>query len=152
MLEELLDIFDIRVLIARTPCDTARFFDNIKDPDSNRFSVLAFTSGTTGNIKGVMLSQHNVVSNLRAAIQNNHLKTPTLQVLPMNHTYGFNPDVLTPIYNGNTVCINMSLKELAKKTLLTPAVLRRPFQAFFYFFVNLFYRKQIKKGIVPNII
>lgn len=142
MLEGLLDKFDIKVLfytdktkdkalaaaskiscvnidaeferIVRTPCDTARFFDNIKDTDSKRFSVLAFTSGTTGNIKGVMLSQHNVVSNLRAAIQNNHLKTPTLQVLPMNHTYGFNPGVLTPLYNGNTVCINMSLKELAK--------------------------------------
>lgn len=100
--------------IVQTPCDTARFFDSIKGTDSDRFSVLAFTSGTTGNIKGVMLSQHNIVSNLRAAIQNNHLKTPTLQILPMNHTYGFNPGVLTPLYNGNTVCINMSLKELAK--------------------------------------
>lgn len=41
---------------------------------------------------------------------------------------------------------------IIKRTLLTSSVFRRPFQAFFYFFVNLFYRKQIKKGIVPNII
>lgn len=45
-----------------------------------------------------------------------------------------------------------SIRCIVKRTLLTSSVLRRPFQAFFYFFVNLFYRKQIKKGIVPNII
>lgn len=100
--------------IIKTAHSADAFFDEIKNVNPHRFSVLAFTSGTTGNIKGVMLSQYNIVSNLRAAIQNNHLKTPTLQVLPMNHTYGFNPGVLTPLYNGNTVCINMSLKELAK--------------------------------------
>lgn len=45
-----------------------------------------------------------------------------------------------------------SVRCIIKRTLLTSSVFRRPFQAFFYFFVNLFYRKQIKKGIVPNII
>lgn len=45
-----------------------------------------------------------------------------------------------------------SVRCIFKRTLLTASVFRRPFQAFFYFFVNLFYRKQIKKGIVPNII
>lgn len=45
-----------------------------------------------------------------------------------------------------------SIRCIVKRTLLTSSVIRRPFQAFFYFFVNLFYRKQIKKGIVPNII
>lgn len=45
-----------------------------------------------------------------------------------------------------------SIRCIVKRTLLTSSLLRRPFQAFFYFFVNLFYRKQIKKGIVPNII
>lgn len=45
-----------------------------------------------------------------------------------------------------------SVRCIIRRTLLTSSVFRRPFQAFFYFFVNLFYRKQIKKGIVPNII
>ena len=45
-----------------------------------------------------------------------------------------------------------SVRCIIKRTLLSSSVFRRPFQAFFYFFVNLFYRKQIKKGIVPNII
>lgn len=45
-----------------------------------------------------------------------------------------------------------SVRCIIKRSLLTSSVFRRPFQAFFYFFVNLFYRKQIKKGIVPNII
>lgn len=45
-----------------------------------------------------------------------------------------------------------SIKCILKRTLLTKSVLRRPFQTFFYFFVNLYYRKQIKHGIVPNIV
>lgn len=45
-----------------------------------------------------------------------------------------------------------SIRCIVKRTLLTSLFFRRPFQAFFYFFVNLFYRKQIKKGIVPNIV
>ena len=90
------------------------FFDKVKMINKDKFSVLAFTSGTTGEMKGVMLSQYNIVSNLRAALQNNHLKSPTLQCLPMNHTYGFNPGTLNPLYQGDTVCINMNLKDLVK--------------------------------------
>lgn len=61
-----------------------------------------------------MLSQYNITSNLRAAIENNPLKSPTLVVLPMNHTYGFNPGVLNTLYNSGTLCINMDLKYIAR--------------------------------------
>lgn len=44
------------------------------------------------------------------------------------------------------------MKNIIKRTLLTRAILKRPFNAMFYFFVNVFYRMQIKKGIVPNIV
>lgn len=90
------------------------FFKETKKIDKHKFSILAFTSGTTDEMKGVMLSQYNVLSNLRAAIENNNLKTPTLAVLPMNHTYGFNPGVLNTLYNGTTLCLNLELKHITR--------------------------------------
>ena len=45
-----------------------------------------------------------------------------------------------------------SIKSIVKRTLLTRTIFRRPIDALFYFAVNLFYRSQIKKGIVPNIV
>lgn len=45
-----------------------------------------------------------------------------------------------------------TIRSIVKRTLLTGTMLRRPFRALFYFGVNMFYRSQIKKGIVPNII
>lgn len=89
-----------------------KFFNSVKNVDSNKFSVLAFTSGTTGGFKGAMLSQYNICTNLRAALQNNVLKSPTLALLPFNHTYGFNPGVLNTLYNGTTLCINTNLKHV----------------------------------------
>lgn len=44
------------------------------------------------------------------------------------------------------------MKNIIKRTLLTRSIFKRPFNAVFYFFVNVFYRRQIKKGIVPNIV
>lgn len=45
-----------------------------------------------------------------------------------------------------------TMKSIAKRTIFTKAFLRRPFRVLFYFGVNVFYRSQIKKGIVPNIV
>lgn len=45
-----------------------------------------------------------------------------------------------------------SMKSIIKRTLLTRTFFKRPIDAIFYFGVNCFYRYQIKKGIVPNII
>ncbi len=45
-----------------------------------------------------------------------------------------------------------TMKSIAKRTIFTKAFFRRPFMVLFYFGVNVFYRSQIKKGIVPNIV
>lgn len=45
-----------------------------------------------------------------------------------------------------------SIKSILKRTIFSKAMLKRPFNVIFYFFINIFYRKQIKNGIVPNII
>ena len=90
------------------------FFENAADTDKDRFAVLASTSGTDGNIKGVMLSQYNVIVNVRGTLENNILENPTLAFLPMNHTYGFNPCMLATLYNGTTLCLCTQLKYLMR--------------------------------------
>ncbi len=45
-----------------------------------------------------------------------------------------------------------SIRCILKRTVFTKEFFRKPFVMSFYFFVNMFYRKHIKKGIVPNII
>ena len=90
------------------------FFEKTKDTDKDRFAVLASTSGTDGEMKGVMLSQYNVITNIRGTLENNVLKTPTLAFLPMNHTYGFNPCMLATLYNGTTLCLNLKTKYLLR--------------------------------------
>ena len=90
------------------------FFDSVKNTDKDRFAVLASTSGTDGEMKGVMLSQYNVITNIRGTLENNVLKSPTLAFLPMNHTYGFNPCILATLYNGTTLCLNLKIKYLLR--------------------------------------
>ncbi|MBO4701456.1 MAG: AMP-binding protein [Lachnospiraceae bacterium] len=90
------------------------FFEYVKDTDKDRFAVLASTSGTDGAMKGVMLSQYNVITNIRGTLENNVLKNPTFAFLPMNHTYGFNPCILATIYNGTTLCLNLKTKYLLR--------------------------------------
>ena len=94
--------------------DVGEMFENIKTVAKDKFSTLAFTSGTTGEVKGVMLSQYNIVSNLWAAHKSNILKSPLLYTLPMNHTYGFNLGILTALYQGITICLTMNLKHFQK--------------------------------------
>ena len=90
------------------------FFEYVKYTDKDRFAVLASTSGTDGAMKGVMLSQYNVITNIRGTLENNVLKNPTFAFLPMNHTYGFNPCILATIYNGTTLCLNLKTKYLLR--------------------------------------
>lgn len=111
---KLINIDEVYSNIIQRDYPVPEFFNEIENVNKDKFSVLAFTSGTTGDIKGVMLSQYNILSNLRAGLENNVLKGPTLIFLPMNHTYGFNPGVLNTLYIGGTVCLNMDLKFLTR--------------------------------------
>ncbi len=98
--------------IIKREVSTKEFLEETKGTDKDRFAVLASTSGTDGRMKGVMLSQYNVITNIRGTLENNILKSPTLAFLPMNHTYGFNPCILATLYNGTTLCLNTDVKHL----------------------------------------
>ena len=113
-----IDDADFKSVIKNESADEKKciqdFFEYVKDTDKDRFAVLASTSGTDGQMKGVMLSQYNVITNIRGTLENNVLKNPTFAFLPMNHTYGFNPCILATIYNGTTLCLNLKTKYLLR--------------------------------------
>ena len=80
------------------------------DPDE--FKVLIFTSGTTSNAKGVMLSNRNLASNINAITAYVRLY-PTdrlFSVLPLHHTYESTIGFLYPISQGASVAICQGLR------------------------------------------
>ncbi|HZR39583.1 MAG TPA: AMP-binding protein [Ktedonobacteraceae bacterium] len=66
-------------------------FDATRLPsiDENDLAELVFTSGTTGQPKGVMLSHRNIVSNATTALQvvNIQSKDRALSILPLSHMF-----------------------------------------------------------------
>ncbi|RMZ82332.1 hypothetical protein DV738_g1761, partial [Chaetothyriales sp. CBS 135597] len=79
------------------------------DPD-NDISFLAYSSGTTGLPKGVILSHRNIVANLlqmRVSIGTWYSsgKDKVLGVLPFFHIYGLTSLVLQPLHRGLEVVV-----------------------------------------------
>lgn len=86
--------------------------------DPEVMSLLLFTSGTTGDAKGVMLSQKNLVSNVvNMSKMVNVQGFTSLSVLPMHHTYEMTCHILTAIYQGCTIAICEGLKHIAKNMI-----------------------------------
>lgn len=76
------------------------------------FKVLLFTSGTTSNAKGVMLSSRNLAENINAVSAYVKLG-PTdrlFSVLPLHHTYESTIGFLLPMANGCSVAVCQGLK------------------------------------------
>ena len=74
-------------------------------PAESPMSII-FTSGTTGDPKGVMLSESNFMSNVRFMQHYKGLiseKDVILSILPLHHVYGFTCTFLAPVLTGCTV-------------------------------------------------
>ena len=90
-------------------------FDDITiDPDEMR--ILLFTSGTTGNAKGVCLSQRNICSDICSTYGIVKVKRSDLffSVLPLHHTYECTIGFLLPIYSGASIAHCEGLRYIAK--------------------------------------
>lgn len=68
----------------------------------DEMQILIFTSGTTGNAKGVCLSQHNICSNIYSTVQTVKVRTDdtVLSILPLHHTYECTLDCLLILSKG----------------------------------------------------
>ena len=92
-------------------------YTNLKD-DPNKLKMLVYTSGTTGAPKGVMLTEHNILSVGNYGLQVAEIKTKCLSVLPYHHTYEAVAGLIISIQKHTCVCINDSLKNVLKNLQL----------------------------------
>ena len=89
-----------------------------EERDEYKMKLLSFTSGTTGISKGVMLSEHNIVSCVKYGLQVAFVYDVTLSVLPYHHTYEAIPGLLVELRSNTTICINDSRAATLKNMLL----------------------------------
>lgn len=84
--------------------------------DPEVMSVLIYTSGTSGNAKGVMLSQKNIcfVVMSNSSIANIGPGDQMFAVLPMHHTFECSLGFLAVVYNGACNAFPTSLLRLTR--------------------------------------
>ncbi len=86
-----------------------------REIDENKMAILLFTSGTTGVMKGVMLSNKNICSD----VENTYCYAKTLEsdvslsVLPMHHTYEMMTQLLV-LFGGGAIGYCRGLRYLTK--------------------------------------
>ena len=80
-------------------------------------SVSSTRPGTMGSAKGVVLSQHNLVSNMMDMCQAVYIdeNDVLISVLPLNHTYESTCGLLTPLYRGAAVSYCENLRQIANQ-------------------------------------
>ena len=99
-------------------------YDKIRSGDNSYFtnrlkplelSTLVFTSGTTGNGKGVMLSQNGLMADLSAGLGQVQLSRKTIAVLPPHHTYGCNVGLVAHVAAGCEVYLSDGLRYIQRE-------------------------------------
>ncbi len=90
---------------------------NIKS-NENALKLLVYTSGTTGEPKGVMLTEHNLISVAYFGLQIADVEKRCLSILPYHHTYEAVAGILLQLHNHACICINDSIKNVLKNIQL----------------------------------
>ncbi|MFO8034541.1 MAG: AMP-binding protein [Candidatus Bipolaricaulota bacterium] len=74
-------------------------------PEAKELAVLMYTSGTTGDAKGVMLSHKNLTSNVEALLKVLNISSSDriVTIVPWHHIYGLTTTLLTPVSAGAQV-------------------------------------------------
>ncbi len=108
----------------QNPCDGTLFLGDIleeykdrqpeRSPLAGDLAAILFTSGTTGQSKGVMLSHENLIDNTTCEPDNNYHGDKRMTVLPVHHVFCFTCDILCSLWFGRTVSINDSNKRIVK--------------------------------------
>jgi long-chain acyl-CoA synthetase len=79
-------------------------------------ATIMYTSGTTGNPKGVMLTHGNIVSNLCACLQAAPVKSDDVMLcwLPLSHIYARTVDFYQCLAAGITLCLAESAETVVE--------------------------------------
>ncbi|MCF6333806.1 MAG: AMP-binding protein [Draconibacterium sp.] len=126
----------------KAECNTAYI------PRDDELAILLYTSGTTGDSKGVMLSQKNVIVN---AIQADHIQLIPehfrfLSVLPLSHTYENTIGLILPIIKGANVTY---MRKPPTASILVPAM--QKVKPDLMLTVPMIIEKVYKNSILPQI-
>lgn len=102
------------VLVELEPCSLKYFepCEIAKVPDRTGITQsIIFTSGTTGQPKGVVLTDDNILASVRDIMLTGFLdsKSSFLSMLPYFHVYSLTASVIVPLFAGIPICMT-SLK------------------------------------------
>lgn len=78
--------------------------------DINKLASIVFTSGTTGKGKGVMLTMHNICSDMEQGMYNFDITERTMCVLPPHHTFGSTVNFIGHYAQGCEIYISSGLR------------------------------------------
>ncbi|MGL5970394.1 MAG: AMP-binding protein, partial [Cetobacterium sp.] len=89
----------------------------IYSPDKEAVALILYTSGTTGNPKGVMLTFDNILVNVEGLKEYNMYKATdrVLALLPMHHIFPLLGSGIIPLQQGATIAF---LKELSSQSMI----------------------------------
>jgi len=90
-----------------------------EESDADELATIVYTSGTTGNAKGVMLSHRNILCNTYSGLRSIRVtdKDTFLSFLPLSHTLERTAGYYLPMMSGATVAFARSIPELAEDLL-----------------------------------
>ena len=118
------------------------------EPQADDLASIIYTSGTSGNAKGVMLSHRNFCQNIIAAFhaQPAGKKDRWLSILPMSHTYEMAFSVLYPLFVGGCVYY---IKKPPTPSILMAAI--KKVRPTIMCAVPLIIEKVYKNSVVPTV-
>lgn len=122
--------------------------NDLKAPEAEDLAVILYTSGTTGNAKGVMLTHNNFISTVRTCYSIFELTTEDsmLSSLPLAHAYELSLGLLYPFSAGT--CVHYLLKAPSPSVFTHALKVVRPTAMLV---VPLIIEKVYRGAVIPRI-